>query len=57
MRDFTYAGDNKWERGKIYDWNGSDWLRNDLDWTPIPWVRFYRRRTSGRTDVVERQVK
>ena len=60
MRDFTYAGDNKGDNGKIYDpKNGSDYScemnltnANTLEVRGFIGVSLF-----GRTDVWKRQVK
>ncbi|RSK48479.1 DUF2147 domain-containing protein [Hymenobacter rigui] len=60
MRNFTYAGNNKWEGGQIYDpKNGSDYScemtltdANTLEVRGFIGVSLF-----GRTDVWKRQVK
>ncbi|MCC2548622.1 DUF2147 domain-containing protein [Hymenobacter sp. BT175] len=59
MREFTYAGENKWENGKIYDpKNGSDYScemtltdPNTLEVRGFIGVSLF-----GRTDVWKRQI-
>ncbi len=60
MRDFTYAGDNKWEDGKIYDpKNGSDYSceMTLVDPNTLEVRGFIGVSLFGRTDVWKRQVK
>ncbi|MBF9235878.1 DUF2147 domain-containing protein [Hymenobacter sp. BT683] len=60
MRDFTYAGDNKWENGKIYDpKNGSDYSceMTLVDANTLEVRGFIGVSLFGRTDVWKRQVK
>ena len=60
MRDFTHAGDNKWENGKIYDpKNGSDYSceMTLVDPNTLEVRGFIGVSLFGRTDVWKRQVK
>ncbi|HEX8507360.1 MAG TPA: DUF2147 domain-containing protein [Hymenobacter sp.] len=60
MRDFTAAGDNKWEGGKIYDpKNGSDYSceMTLVDANTLEVRGFIGVSLFGRTDVWKRQVK
>ncbi|WP_035559617.1 DUF2147 domain-containing protein [Hymenobacter sp. IS2118] len=60
MRDFTFAGDNKWEDGKIYDpKNGSDYSceMTLVDANTLEVRGFIGVSLFGRTDVWKRQVK
>lgn len=60
MRDFTAAGDNKWENGKIYDpKNGSDYSceMTLVDPNTLEVRGFIGVSLFGRTDVWKRQVK
>ncbi|SDX88438.1 DUF2147 domain-containing protein [Hymenobacter psychrophilus] len=60
MRSFTYAGDNKWEAGNIYDpKNGSDYSceMTLVDPNTLEVRGFIGVSLFGRTDVWKRQVK
>ncbi|HEX8326392.1 MAG TPA: DUF2147 domain-containing protein [Hymenobacter sp.] len=60
MRDFTFAGENKWEGGKIYDpKNGSDYSceMTLVDPNTLEVRGFIGVSLFGRTDVWKRQVK